>query len=441
MKIAYITPGSGGTFYCQNCYRDDELLTSLILQGHDVQKIPMYLPANLGGSEDISKSPVFYGAINVYLREKLPFYRQAPDWMEKIFDSQKLLQFAAKKSGSTRASGLEDMTMSMLQGEEGHQAEELENLVRHLRDDVRPDVIHLSNALLLGLARRLKQELTSIIVCSLQDENEWVDLMEEDYQRRVWDLMARRGKDVDLFITSSRYYADRCREVLRIADEKMEIIPGGINCQGYEESPLPLQPPAVGYMCRMSEYFGLGILVEAWIRLRKESRFKDVQLHLTGGYTGDDKKYVNRLLREVEREQMHGDIHIWKDFSKSKRIQFLKSLTLLSVPVPLGEAFGAYQYEALAAGVPVVQPNVGCYPEFIEATGGGVIYEPNTPERLAEEMARLLADPDRIRKMGEDGRKVVLGRFCIQDTARLITDSYQKTIELETSRKGKGERR
>ena len=439
MKIAYITPGSGGTFYCQNCYRDDDLLTSLSLQGHDVQKVPMYLPANLDGSEGISNSPVFYGAINVYLREKLPFYRQAPDWMEKIFDSQKLLQIAAKKSGSTRASGLEDMTMSMLQGEDGHQAEELEHLVRYLRDEVRPDVIHLSNALLLGLARRLKQEVSAIIVCSLQDENEWVDLMEEDFQRRVWDLMAKRGEDVDLFITSSRYYADRCREVLHIPDKKMEIIPGGINCRGYEASPLPFHPPAVGYMCRMSEYFGLGILVKAWIRLRKESRFKNVRLHLTGGYTGDDKKYVTRLLREAERHQMHGDIHIWKDFSKSQRIQFLKSLTLLSVPVPVGEAFGAYQYEALAAGVPVVQPNVGCYPEFIEATGGGVIYEPNTPERLSEEMARLLNTPERIRKMAADGRKVVLERFCIQDTARQMTDSYRKTMESETSQKGESQ--
>lgn len=440
MKIAYITPGSGGTFYCQNCYRDDELLTSLLRLGHDVLKIPMYLPSNMGGTGGIQKSPVFYGAINVYLREKLPFYRQAPGWMEKIFDSQTLLQIAAKKSGSTRASGLEDMTMSMLQGEKGHQAEELEHLVRHLRDEVKPDVIHLSNALLLGLARRLKQETSATIVCSLQDENEWVDLMEEDYQQRAWDLMARRGEDVDLFITSSRYYADRCRETLRIPAEKLDIIPGGINCQGYEPSPLPFDPPAVGYMCRMSEYFGLGILFEAWMRLRKESRFRDVKLHLTGGYTGDDKKFVNGLLRRAEEENMHNDIRIWKDFSKPQRIQFLKSLTLLSVPVPEGEAFGAYQYEALAAGVPVVQPNVGCYPEFIEATGGGVLFEPNTPERLAEEMAVLLDDPDRVWGMAAAGRKVVLERFCIQDTALHITESYRKVIEQGKSRTGDGGR-
>ena len=156
MKIAYVTPGHGLQFYCQNCFRDTALLQSLASLGHEVTKVPMYLPSGMETGEDVAVTPVFYGAVNIYLKEKLPFYRSAPVWMERLLDSPAMLHFAAKKSGSTRPVGLEEMTLSMLEGETGRQASELDNLIRHLRDNVAPDVVHLSNALLLGLARRLK---------------------------------------------------------------------------------------------------------------------------------------------------------------------------------------------------------------------------------------------------------------------------------------------
>ena len=158
MKIAYITPGSGDNFYCQNCFRDDELLNTLLLLGQDVRKIPMYLPSGLNNAE-LGGAPVFYGAINLYLREKMPIFKHAPNWLEKTFDSDAFLRFAAKKSGSTSASGLEDMTISMLHGEQGRQAPELDSLIQFLKQDIKPDVVHLSNALLLGLAYRLKHDL------------------------------------------------------------------------------------------------------------------------------------------------------------------------------------------------------------------------------------------------------------------------------------------
>lgn len=424
MRVAYVTPGSGLTFYCQNCFRDTALLRSLTALGHEVVKVPMYLPSGLDNQANIVDTPVFYGAINVYLKEKLPFYRHAPEWIERLFDSPALLNLAAKKSGSTRATGLEEMTLSMLQGENGHHASELDHLIQHLKNEIAPDVVHLSNSLLLGLAHRLKNDLGAGVVCSLQDENEWVDPMDEHYQKQVWDLMAEKASDVDLFVTASQYYSDKSQKQLRIPADKIKVIYGGIDFDGYESSDLPFDPPVIGYLCRMSEYFGLGILVDAFLELKRRSRFKDAKLHLTGGYSGDDKPFVNRQMKRISENGFAGDVKIFKDFCKDSRIGFLKSLTLLSVPVPVGEAFGAYQVEALAAGVPVVQPNVGCYPEFVETTRGGIIYEPNTGEKLASALASLLSNPDKVRRMGEQGRSVVLERFSMEQMAKNIAGIY-----------------
>ena len=424
MRIAYVTPGHGLKFYCQNCFRDTALLQSMASLGHYVVKVPMYLPSGLDRSTNIVDTPVFYGAINVFLKEKLPFYRHAPEWIERLFDSPALLHLAAKKSGSTRATGLEEMTLSMLHGEKGRQASELDHLIQYIRNEIAPDVVHLSNALLLGLAHRLKNDLGACVVCSLQDENEWVDLMDEHYQSQVWNLMAEKAVDVDLFVTASQFYSNQSQKQLKIPADKIKVIYGGIDFDGYERSALPFDPPVIGYLCRMSEYFGLGILVDAFLELKKDDRFKDLKLHLTGGYSSEDKPFVNRLLRKISEHGFAQDVRIFKNFCKDNRIKFLKSLTLLSVPVPTGEAFGAYQVEALAAGVPVVQPNVGCYPEFVETTKGGVIYEPNTDEKLATAIASLLSDQEKVRKLGEHGRRVVLERFSIDHMAKNIEGIY-----------------
>jgi glycosyltransferase involved in cell wall biosynthesis len=424
MKIAFVTPGHGMQFYCQNCFRDNALLQSLVSLGHEVTKVPMYLPSGIESGANVLSTPVFYGAVNIYLKEKLPFYRSAPQWMEHFFNSPVLLHLAAKKAGSTRPTGLEEMTISMLEGEKGHQASDLDHLIQYLRKEVAPDIVHLSNALLLGLAHRLKYDLGAGVVCSLQDENEWVDMMGQDYQRKIWDLMAEKAVDVDFFVAASQYYRDKSQKQMKLAEGKVKVVHGGIDLEGYEKSSLPSDPPVIGYMCRLSEYFGLGILFDAYLELKKDDRFRDIKLYLTGGYSGDDKRFLNGWMKKIAELGFKDDVTIFDDFSKSGRIAFLKSLTLLSVPVPSGEAFGAYQIESLAAGVPVVQPKVGGYPEFVEKTRGGLIYEPNSGEKLASAMASLLSDLDKIRTIGDQGRRAVLENFSMNQMAKNIAGVY-----------------
>ena len=91
MKIVHIVPGSGGTFYCQNCMRDGALVKGMRSLGHDVVLVPMYLPLFTDDANAIGDSPVFYGAINVYLEERFPFFRRAPRWFRRALDTTPLL--------------------------------------------------------------------------------------------------------------------------------------------------------------------------------------------------------------------------------------------------------------------------------------------------------------------------------------------------------------
>ena len=196
MNIVQIIPGSGGSFYCGNCMRDSKFVDALRKEGHQVIKVPMYLPL-FSDEHDLDEIPVFYGAISIYLKQLYPIFRKAPLWFDNLLNSKPMLKLAASMAGSTNATGLDEMTVSMLLGEEGKQKEELERMVDWIGEHLKPDVIHISNALLLGLARRIRERIGVPVVCSLQDEDVWVDVMKPTSRDLVWKLMHEKSTDVE----------------------------------------------------------------------------------------------------------------------------------------------------------------------------------------------------------------------------------------------------
>lgn len=428
MKIIQIVPGFGGTFYCGNCLRDSALVQSLRREGHDALTLPMYLPLTINGETHPDGIPVFYGAVNLYLKQNFPWLRHMPAFVERLLNSAPILSFAAHKSGSTRAEGLEEMTESMLMGSEGNQWKELEELVAFLQKE-QPDVVHLSNVLLLGLASRIKEAVNVPVIFSLQDEDVWVDAMRDSYREHIWELMAEKAADVDAFIAVSRFYAGVMKQRIRIPDEKLHVVHIGVNPAAYEPSLPATNPPAIGFLSRMNEENGFELLIDAFIELKRHDRFKAVRICADGGMTGDDKPFIRVQLQKLKRAGLEDQVDIQYEFRQDELNGFFKKISILSVPVLRGEAFGLYQLEALASGIPLVQPALGAFPEIIEATGGGVTYHPNTPGALAAKLAEVLDSPARIELMGRQGLDAVRKQFDCSMLTRRMTGIYQQLLE------------
>ena len=68
------------------------------------------------------------------------------------------------------------------------------------------------------------------------------------------------------------------------------------------------------------------------------------------------------------------------------KIDFLRNLDVLCVPATYDEPKGIFLLEAMANGVPVVQPRRGAFPEILEKTGGGILVEPDDPASLTVEV-------------------------------------------------------
>lgn len=426
MRIIQITPGSGGGFYCENCMRDEAAVRTLRAAGHDALMVPLYLPPTGTTPGHDGVAPIFYGGINVYLQQKLRLFRRTPRWLDRIFDATGLLKLAGRLAGMTSPEDLGETTVSMLRGEDGRQKKELDRLVAWLAENHRPHVVVISNVLLIGLVRRIRRALGAPVVCLLQDEDEFLDELPEPHRGRAWRIVAQRAAEVDRFIAVSEYFRGVMRSRLGAAGERIDVVHVGIVPEDYAPRDCPPDPPVIGFLSRACRPKGLDILVEALAEVRSDDRLKATRLRVAGGSTAADEDHLRAVRRRLREIGVAEDVEFLPDLDADRRREFLRSLSVLSVPARHGEASARYVLEALASGVPVVEPKIGVFPELLAATGGGLLCEPENPSSLAACLRELLLDPERLGDLGRAGREKVLARFSVQRMVEDMTRIYQE---------------
>lgn len=422
MNIVQITPGAGG-MYCGNCFRDNALVAELRAQGHAALMVPLYLPMTLDEPDQSRGSPIFFGGISVYLQQQSSLFARMPNWLRNLLASPNLLKLASGRAAKTRPSELGEMTLSMLKGEQGRQNRELEELVGWLGTQPSPDIVCLSNALLVGMARAIRSSLGCPVAVVLQGEDEFLDSLGEPYSTRCWQELSLRAREVDLFIAPSRYYGDLMTSRLGLRREQVQVVHNGINLQGYE-LPSPHAaggPPILGYFTRMCREKGLDRLIRAFLIARRS--VPDLRLKVGGACGPSDEPFVEECRQELARAGALDSAEFHKNIDRSAKVSFLQSLSFLSVPARYKEDYGLYLLESMAAGTPVVQPRHCAFPEIVNATGGGVICD-NNEESLAAAYVSLARDPARLGELSRAGRESVLARFGAASMARNIVDAY-----------------
>ncbi len=429
MKIVQISPGTGGSFYCENCLRDSILARQMRKLGHDVVIVPMYLPLVIDWDELVDGLPMFFGGINVYLQQKSGLFKWTPGWIDRLFDSERLLRWAGRRIGMTSARQLGRITISMLRGEQGRQKKELRRLLHWISEQTpKPDVVCLSNILLGGLVRSIKSKLGVAVVSLLQDEDGFLDALAAPYSQQAWELVGECCSGVDGFIAVSKYFAEIMQKRLGIDEDRMHVVPTGIQPQHYEPDRAAPKVPTVGYLSRMCPDRGLDTLVEGFAILKAKDGLKDVRLRIAGGATVSDKAFVNQIRKSLRRQGLLEYVEFLPDFDWPDRSNFLQSLSVLCVPEKHPVAGGLYVLEAWATGVPVVEPDMGAFCELVGETGGGLLYEPGNTQALAESLEVLLCDPQRAVDVGQRGRDAVCKQYNIERTAERMVQVFDKVV-------------
>jgi glycosyltransferase involved in cell wall biosynthesis len=411
MRIAYITSGAAGMF-CGSCMHDNTLAAELQRQGHDALLIPTYTPIRTD-EDSVAQSRVFFGGINVYLQDKFWLFRHTPRWFDRLLDANWLLNWVSRFAASTQASKLGDLTISMLQGELGHQAKEIDKLIDWLEADHRPDIVILSNLLISGMVHRIRERLKVPVIGTLQGDDVFLEMLPVRFRDQAIDLISAHAKEMQGFIATSRYYADFMSEYLRIPRERFDVVYPGLNLKGHGliEKPASAAPLTIGYFARICPEKGLHHLVDAYIKLRSMPDTPAYRLRVSGWLGKANVGYFADQCDKLKNADLLDDFEHVQSPDHATKVRFLQSIDVLSVPTTYREPKGLYLLEAWANGIPVVQPAHGAFPELIEATGGGLLVPPDDPDSLASALRHLLASHEERHRLGRAGHDAVRERF------------------------------
>jgi glycosyltransferase involved in cell wall biosynthesis len=414
--IVYLTAGAANML-CGSCLHDNTLVRALIRRGIDAQLVPTYTPIRTD-EENVSSDRVFFGGLNVFLAQSIPGFRFLPSFATRLLDQPWLIRLATRRASAISAKTLGSLTVSMLRGTDGFQRREVEQLCDWLAESVKPSLVNFSNILIAGCLPALKRKLNVPVLVTLQGDDIFLEGLTEPYKSQSLSEIRRLVDLIDGFIVNSRYYASYMSDLLGIPAEKIHIVPLGVDVSGFppptgsavaNASATSSQASNIGFLARLAPEKGLHVLIDAFIELRR--RPTNARLHIAGWLGAAHQAYVEEQRAKLAAAKLESEVHWAGELTRNEKIEFLRGLDLFSVPTTYREPKGLFVLEAMAAGIPVVQPNHGAFPEIIAATGGGRLVPPVDTMRLADELETLLNDAPTRHKLGQTGQQAVHARF------------------------------
>jgi glycosyltransferase involved in cell wall biosynthesis len=423
LRILSITAGAAG-MYCGSCLRDNGLAAELLSRGHDVTLVPVYTPT-LTDEPNVSRPRVLFGGINVYLQQRSSVFRRLP-LLDRFLDHPAVIKSFAARSVSTDPRMLGDLTLSMLEGTGGLLTREFEKLLAWLADEPTPDVVNLPNSLLIGLARPIATALRRPVCCTLQGEDLFLTGLLPRYRDRAIELIRQQVPHVDRFVAVSDFCARAMADLLAIPPDRMATVPLGISTAGYHwRERRSDRVFTVGYFARVAPEKGLQLLADAYQRFRQRQPEPRARLEAAGYLAASDKPYLAGVRQSLDRAGLGGEFAYHGALDLDGKRAFLGNLDMLSVPATYDEPKGMSLLEAMASGVPVVQPRRGAFTEIVERTGGGLLVDPDDPESLATGMETLYRDRPLGETLGQRAFDGVRAHYTVQQSADRLIAIYE----------------
>jgi glycosyltransferase involved in cell wall biosynthesis len=426
MKIVYLAAGAAG-MYCGSCLHDNTLAAALSALGEDVLLVPTYTPLRTD-EDDVSDSHLFFGGINVFLQQHSSIFRHTPWFVDAMLDNPAVIRRLTRGGPRLEAERLGGLTVSMLEGEHGRQRKEVRKLVRWLATEARPDVVHLSNAMLVGMAHEIRQ-LGIPLLATLSGEDIFLEKVPPPHYEQARRLLRERARGIDAFVALNHYYADFMADYLDAPRGKIHVIPHGLNLEGHGTRVGSNGAPfTIGFLARICPEKGLHNLVDAAERMLADPSVPPFQVR-AAGYLGKlDRPYLHAIERRTAGWRRPEAFRYLGELTRTEKIAFLQGLDVLCLPTVYRESKGLPVLEAWANAVPVVLPEHGAFAEMVGETGGGVLHPPDDPAALVDALKQLMREPQRAAELGARGQQAVHSRFTAARMAAQTLELYRRVV-------------
>jgi glycosyltransferase involved in cell wall biosynthesis len=355
-------------------------------------------------------------------------FRHGPRLVDRLWDAPPVIEAFAGRSVSNDPKLLGSLTVSTLSGQSGVLKREFDKLMEWARDQPVPDIVNLPNSLLISMARPLRDAFKRPVCCTLQGEELFLEALESPHHDQALALIRQQVPDVDRFVAVSDYAARFMSDYLKIPARQMSVVSLGINLQGYRPHRPSTDSFVVGYLARVAPEKGLHVLADAFVRLARRTADPSLRLEAAGYLSPGHRRYFDDVRRRLAGEGLADRFVYHGELEREKKLDFLSRLDVMSVPATYDEPKGLSVLEAMAGGVPVVQPRRGSFVEMVERTGGGTLVEPDDPEALTDGLHELWRDRARCQALGRQGADGVAAHYSIGQSARRLVDVYGAAI-------------
>ena len=440
MKIAMITAGGAGMF-CGSCMQDNTLVRALRAAGADAVLIPTYTPIRVD-EENVSSKRVFLGGINVYLDSAIPGWRWLPSFITHLLDRPAVIRLLTRLSSSTDAAQLGRLTIDLLSGIDGPQHREIRELVDYLCDDLKPDVVLFSNALLSGVVPALRRRYTGTILTLLQGDDIFLEGLTPQYKSQAMDLLTKNCQSLNGILTHSRYYSGFMQTYLNLPAIQFLEVPlmfeplqparswsgpadvpanrleeGSANAPEDDSHATKASDQAasdmltIGYFARICPEKGVHRFLDAAAVLAPRNR--RTRFMIAGYLPAQHRNWFHRRLKQAQNAASVEQI-LWNGSPDSRQQKFdvLRQFDLLCVPTDYQEPKGLYVLEAASLGVPSLLPNHGAFPERIEALGEGLLFEAGSMNHLIQTLDGFISqrmDPEVNQSVEQVSKRLMHG--------------------------------
>lgn len=195
------------------------------------------------------------------------------------------------------------------------------------------------------------------------------------------------------------------------------IIPNGVDTEAAPAGPKPeSECLRIAFVGRAEARKGIHVLLSAFEALAREL---PVRLTVIGA-TAEEVRPLLVDPRAAELVNAMGHVPHGERFWRA-----LGEADVLCAPSLPRESFGMVLIESFAAGTPVVASAVPGYTELVRDGVNGALVPPADPQRLAEELQRMHAEPERRRAMGRAARESA-ERYAWPNVAREVTAVYEE---------------
>ena len=248
-------------------------------------------------------------------------------------------------------------------------------------------------------------------------------------------MLASEGQP-DLKLEQVICVSARVRDLLMEAGlpiQHARIIHGGTDMERFPDVPkrdYRSEHLKLLYAGQLVHHKGVHTAIEAMAKLVNQRSIKEITLTLVGSGHPDYEAFLHHI---VNRERLNDFVSFHNPVSREEMPTILEQFDVLIFPSTYEEPLARVTQEAMAAGLVVVGTTTGGTGEILRNGETGLTFAPEDADGLAEQVTRLLIDPDLRCRLASAGRQTVVENFTLNKMVNEI-EAYLMDYLVRSSR-------